>query len=414
MKQLKIYTLWFVLTFSISIIAWSQENVDITGYVRNYTGVMLNDGNDLSIIQNTLDLNLEKRTDRGGFKVNPYIYHYFDRKLELGLREAYLDLYFNNLDIRVGKQQIIWGKAEGVFITDVVSPKDLREFLLPDFDEIRTGITAVKLNYFKGDHNIEAVWTPVFTPTQMPEQGSIWAPALPFPMPPNWDYSASSIKPSIENSEVYLRYSMMGSAFDFELVGGHFFYDDPSMYVIREMNPQTQQLSGITVRPEYQRVTMGGGSFSLPLGFLVLRGEGAYYTGRHFQTTAPMVPGSKVEKDNLHYMAGIDFTIAGIRMSTQFIQEHILDHEDALKNEQFENTMTVMALKDFFREKLWLELFSYIGLNNGDALIRPKATYSLADGFELLLGANLFVGDEGRFGQYTDNDMVYMKLKYNF
>ena len=59
-----------------------------------------------------------------------------------------MDLYFDNFDLRIGKQQIIYGKAEGVFITDVVSPKDLREFLLPDFEEIRMGITAAKLSYF--------------------------------------------------------------------------------------------------------------------------------------------------------------------------------------------------------------------------------------------------------------------------
>ena len=403
-----------ILFFSGSVGAQGFVNTDITGYARNYTGVLLNNENNFSIIQNTLNLNFEKSTERGGFKVNPYLNHYFDRELEIGLREAYLDLYFKNFDIRVGKQQVIWGKAEGVFITDVVSPKDLREFLLPDFDEIRTGITAVKLNYFSGAHSIEAVWTPVFTPTQMPEQGSIWAPKMPFPMQPEWDYSTSEVKPSLENSEVYLRYSMMGSAFDFELVGGHFFYDDPSMFVTRQMDMQTQQLTGLTVRPEYQRVTMGGGSFSLPLGGLVLRGEGAYYTGRHFQTANPMATGSKVQKDNLHYMAGLDYILGGVRLSAQFIQEYILDYDDAINNNEFENTMTFLAKKDFLREKLWLELFAYIGLNNGDALIRPKASYSLADGFELIAGANLFVGNEGRFGQYDNNDMLYMKLKYNF
>ncbi len=403
-----------ILFFSGSVGAQGFVNTDITGYARNYTGVLLNNENNFSIIQNTLNLNFEKSTERGGFKVNPYLNHYFDRELEIGLREAYLDLYFKNFDIRVGKQQVIWGKAEGVFITDVVSPKDLREFLLPDFDEIRTGITAVKLNYFSGAHSIEAVWTPVFTPTQMPEQGSIWAPKMLFPMQPVWDYSTSEVKPSLENSEVYLRYSMMGSAFDFELVGGHFFYDDPSMFVTRQMDMQTQQLTGLTVRPEYQRVSMGGGSFSLPLGGLVLRGEGAYYTGRHFQTANPMATGSKVQKDNLHYMAGLDYILGGVRLSAQFIQEYILDYDDAINNNEIENTMTFLAKKDFLREKLWLELFAYIGLNNGDALIRPKASYSLADGFELIAGANLFVGNEGRFGQYDNNDMLYMKLKYNF
>ncbi len=91
-----------------------------------------------------------------------------------------------------------------------------------------------------------------------------------------------------------------------------------------------------------------------------------------------------------------------------------MDYEKPIKNDEYENTMTVLASKDFLRETLRLELFSYIGLNNSDALIRPKITYDLADGFELLLGANIFVGSEGNFGQYDNNDMIYAKVKYSF
>ncbi len=402
------------LLITLSGAGQETDVVDISGYARNYTGVLLNDGSQFSIVQNTLNLNFSHRTDKIAFKVNPYFYQYFDKGIEMGLREAYLDLYFNNFDIRLGKQQIIWGKADGVFITDIVSPKDLREFLLPDFDEIRTGITSLKLNYFKGNSTIEAVWAPVFTPTQMPADGSIWQPVMSFPLVPDFDYSTSEITPSLENSEVYLRYSLMASSVDFELVGGSFFYDDPALHLTRIIDPNTMQLTGITARPEYHRVTMGGGSFSLPVAGFVFRGEGAYYSGRYFQTTDNSVPDAVIEKNNLHYMAGLDYTLAGVKLSVQFIQEYILDYDEELVYDEFESTMTFLAKKDFFRERLWVELFSYIGINSEDALIRPKVTWAFSDGFEILGGANIFVGESGRFGQYDNNDMIYLKFKYSF
>lgn len=102
----------------------------------------------------SLNLILEQKSDKVAFRVNPYLYHYFDNDLELGLREAYLDLNFSNFNLRAGKQQIIWGKAEGVFITDIVSPKDLSEFLLRDFDEIRMGVTSLKAGYYFGNNTI--------------------------------------------------------------------------------------------------------------------------------------------------------------------------------------------------------------------------------------------------------------------
>ena len=53
-----------------------------------------------------------------------------NKPIEWRLREMYIDFFTKKMDIRIGKQQIIWGQADGVFITDVVTPKDLSEFLL--------------------------------------------------------------------------------------------------------------------------------------------------------------------------------------------------------------------------------------------------------------------------------------------
>ena len=387
---------------------------DFNGYVRNYTGVLLSNGNDFSIIQNTLNLNFEKQTDKIGFKANPYIYHYFDKKMELGLRELYVDLHMNYFDLRVGKQQIIYGKTDGVFITDVVSPKDLSEFLLRDFDEIRMGITAAKLDFYLGNHTFEAVWVPTFTPTKMPDRNSIWFPKMNFPIQPTIDSSTAQVEDNLKNGELYFRYSAMLSRIDYEFVTGTFYYDDPTLHITKEINPATMQLTGIIARPEYNRVYMAGGSFSLPIGPFVIRGEGAYYNGRYFQTQNPNIPDGTIQKNFIHYAAGLDYTIYGVRLSMQFIQEHILDYEKGICNDEYENTMTFLAKKDFFREKLWLEFFTYYGLNNNDALIRPKITYNFADAFNIDFGANIFTGTTGRFGMYHDNSMLYVKFKYNF
>jgi hypothetical protein len=52
-----------------------------------------------------------------------------------------------------------------------------------------------------------------------------------------------------------------------------------------------------------------------------------------------------VKKDNLHYMAGVDYTLAGITMSAQFIQEYIMDYDREIRNDEFESTMTFLARK---------------------------------------------------------------------
>ena len=406
----KIYWLLCILFFSWSLFA----NVDLSGFVRNYTGVLFEGNHNFSILQNTFDLKIAQSSGKVAFKANPYLYQYSDKNLVLGLREAYMDMYFDKMDLRIGKQQIIWGKGDGVFITDIVSPKDLSEFLLPDFSEIRIGVTSLKADYYVGDNTLEFVWIPVFTPTIMPEENSIWRPKMSFPVNPSWDFSKKEVDKNLENSEVFAKFSAMTSAIDFEFMGAYMWDDDPAMHVKASIDPDTHQISSLVISPMHHRLSLAGGSFSTTLGAFVVRGEGAYYFGKYFSTDDITQNDGLMQKNYIHYLLGIDTSLWDIKLSTQFIQQAILDYDVSIKNDEFDNTMTFLASRSFLRETLRLELFTYIGLNDEDSLIRPKIVYNFADGFEITLGSNIFVGSSGKFGQYDKNDMLLGKVKYSF
>ena len=205
----------------------------------------------------------------------------------------------------------------------------------------------------------------------------------------------------------------MSSAIDFEIMGGTMWDDEPTMHSTKTFD-STHQLSSLTLAPQHHRLGVAGGSFTTTLGPLVLRGEGAVYTGKHFLSHDMTRREGVIEKKYLHYLAGVDFALMDIHFSAQFIQQTILDYEETMLHDQYENTMTILAFKDFLREKLRLELFSYIGLNDQDALVRPKVSYTLTDGFKILLGMDIFMGDEGKFGQYDENDIAYLKIRYDF
>lgn len=399
----------------LSITAFSQNTPDIYGYVRNYTGVLLDQNSDYSIIQNTMNLSLEKRTANMAFKLNPYVYQYAQKdEVTFGLREAYIDLFFNHFDLRVGKQQIVWGKADGVFITDVVSPKDLREFLLPDFDEIRIGITSIKLNYYFGtDNAFELVLAPEFVPTRYAEPGSIWFPTMPL-QGAKINMSEKEITPSLENSEVFLKFSKLSDFIDYEIMAGYMWDDDQSMHSSRYMNMQTQTLDSLVITPQHHRLGLFGGSLGTEIRGVVLRSEAAYYMDKKFMSTNPMTPDGLKEKNYVHYLVGADWITRGINFSVQFIQEAILDYEPDLAKDEIINTMTFLVNDSYYNDKLTVEFFAYWGLTNEDALIRPRVIYELYNGLNLTVGANIFVGSKGQFGQFDKNDMAYFKLKYDF
>ncbi len=390
------------------------------GYARTYVGVLF-DGErqgDYAIVQNTLDLRWEQKRGKVGLYVNPLLYHYQDRAdpLDLVFRQAYLDVFFDDFDLRFGKQQIIWGKADGVFITDIISPKDFQEFLLPDFDEIRIGVTAATLNYYIGNNSLQLVWVPVFQSNGYPRADSLWAfRRFDLPMEPTWDMSTSEVPANIENSQLFGRFSAITSAIDVELMAGYLYDANPTNHVTRVVDPATHQWTGLIVRPEHHRLSILGGSFAKTFAGVVVRGEGAFYHGKRFNIEDPAFADGTIEKSYVHYLIGFDHNIFGIDVSGQFIQEIILDYHEATQNDQYTNTATLLARESFLRETLTVELFVYYGLNEGDALIRFKLTYDLADGFEVLLGSNIFTGPtDSAFGQFHENDMVYTKVKYSF
>ncbi len=409
MKKVKIFLIASLLLFWGGIAdVWAQSTT-FSGYVRNYTGILLADDNDYAILQDTFNLKIEHSRGKVAFKANPYINFFHNKERELDLRQSYMDIYLDTMDIRIGKQQIVWGKADGVFITDVISPKDLREYILPDFEEVRLGIQSLKVDYYIGYNTIEFVWVPDFTPTTMPDEDSIWNVR-----PESLNIEETKEVPSnFNNSEVFIKFSAITSMIDFEIMAGSMWDDDPTMH-ISSRSIDTDGNPVLTVTPEHHRLELAGGSFSTTLGGIVFRGEAAYYNGKFFSSADPALEDGVVEKDYAHFLLGLDFSLWGTKMSMQFIEQQIQDYDEQIANDERTDTVTFLMSQDFLRETLKLELFSYIGMNDNGSLIRPKISYDLIDGFQILAGFNIFNGDSGSYGQYDDNDIIYSKIKYSF
>ncbi|MBF0165463.1 MAG: RNA polymerase-associated protein rapA [Magnetococcales bacterium] len=66
------------------------------------------------------------------------------------LRELYIDSKVgNHFDLRLGKQQLVWGTADGIKLLDIINPTDWREFNQNTMDESRITVWMAK-----GDLNL--------------------------------------------------------------------------------------------------------------------------------------------------------------------------------------------------------------------------------------------------------------------
>ncbi len=389
------FLLSFLVVFSLSLFA---GDIEMTGMVRSYTGARPAEG-DVPVTEQTVDLTLQGYGELTRITVNPYVYLNPDVDPEIGVREAYIDIFFPFVDLRIGKQTVVWGEAEGAFITDVVSPQDMRSFILADFREVRMGVTALKADWYAGPFTVETVWLPRFVPAGRPDVGSIW-----YTDEMTLLSGASLPDGRLENSEAFGKISYFGSALNAEFMAGYAWDDQPV-------------LTGSLSSPDavYRRYALTGGSLSTTLGPLVLRSEGAVYLDRDF--TALTGPGTieALEHNQIHGLGGLDWSFLGTDMSVQYIADYIIDYDDRIQRDEYSQTATFRVRDSYLSDTLDLELFVYLGIDPWDALLRPSMTYSIEDGVDLKAGAEIFVGDEdGRFGTYRDNTMLFASISWYF
>lgn len=111
----------------------------------------------------------------------------FDPQLDF-LREAYTDLEMplagNTLDLRIGRQQLVWGRTDLFRVLDVVNPVDYsRNNIYDELEDIRIPMGMARADYRMGavgpfdDLNVQGVWVfEDFRPNNLGQGGSVNQP----------------------------------------------------------------------------------------------------------------------------------------------------------------------------------------------------------------------------------------------
>jgi len=255
-----------------------------------------------------------------------------DQEDDIELRDTYLDFSIGNLDLRVGKQQIVWGEAVGLFFADVVNPKDLREFILPEFDQIRIPVWAADIEYYAGDNYLELVWIPLLEFNELGVSGSEFEFATPSAPSGALIYYESEKEPSndLKNSECGIRLSRLIAGWD--LSGFYFYGYDyfPTLFRTIGIDPLTSQTI-ITVKPEYKRLNIFGLTFAKEAADVIFKGEFVYNKGKYFLVDNLTDADGVIKKDFLDYLIGVDYTFfEKIDFNFQFMQRIIFDYDDTM------------------------------------------------------------------------------------
>ncbi len=78
------------------------------------------------------------------------------------LRELYMDVAVNDdLSLRIGKQQVVWGKADGVKFLDIINPTDFRHWGQDSMEDSRIALWMLNAEYaIDDDSSFQMIYVP--------------------------------------------------------------------------------------------------------------------------------------------------------------------------------------------------------------------------------------------------------------
>ncbi len=180
------------------------------------------------------------------------------------VRRLSATLHKGHFTAELGKQFIRWGKADILNPTDRFAPRDFLAVVDNDF----LGVTAARLTYEAVPGTLDLVYAPRFTPSRIPLLGQRWV-VLPKEAQGIPLRDLGSRFPG--GPQFGARWNHVASAYEYSLS----FYEGFNHLPLLDVQPLRAAFQRF-----YAQMRMVGGDAALPLRFLTVKGEAAYFTSR--------------------------------------------------------------------------------------------------------------------------------------
>ncbi len=335
---------------------------------------------------------------------------------DVELREAYLDLYAGEWFFRLGKQQVVWGQADGLRVLDQVNPLSYREFILGDFDERRIPLWMVNAERPVGDVTVQLLWVLDQTYDELPTEGvfaftaSQFRPQLPDDVTSVTLTAVERPDGAFSDSNAGVRVTGFSGGWDWSLNALYAYRSSPVIY--RERHGQ----GGYTLEPTYSRSTLVGGSASNAFGSWTLRTEMGLQSKLPVLVNDPADTDGIVETPEVRGVVGLDYQVdADTLLSGQLFVSTLVDAVADARRDRTTETASFLLRREFMNDTVQVEGLLLHSIDRGDGLAQLSAKYRFSDAINLRAGIDFFYGDEeGLYGQFDKLDRVSVSVEYGF
>jgi len=349
-------------------------------------------------------------------------------------REINLSGKAGNLWFKLGRQQIVWGKADFFRLTDIINPMDFsRHFFFEDFQDLRIPKWMGNFIYSLGnvgpltDLNVEFVVNPGdFKPTNIGIFPMPWALAPPGfdtlsqDLPDRWNHSSFEFGERVEFSAAGIWWALshfngfqQSPVLDFQTF--HLVYPRENTFGLAF--DYANEPTGIVLRTEATYVpnkTMGIDS-SRPQGLALL----AKY------------PNGMPQKDEVKYVIGLDRPTwikflnphQTFFLSAQVFMTHVLNHEDGIADDgapikSKDPVVTGVVNTQYLHGRLTPQVFAAYKIYGDGLIVGGSLDYQYSNHLGFKVGANSISGRPNSpyagFGGFSDRDEFFARVRYSF
>ncbi|MCP4720144.1 MAG: hypothetical protein GY860_11860, partial [Desulfobacteraceae bacterium] len=320
------------------------------------------------------------------------------------LREGYILAGYDNFGIKLGKQINVWGKADTMAVTDVVSPRDASEFIFFKIEDARFGQWMLSSNIYRDNSSLFVFLSPLPETDKYPDAGTHYF----VPVPGSKNFNIRDDSPGFGDMEAGLKIDHLFSKTEVSVMAGHFYANSP----IYETKGYT------SIHETYPAYTMVGAAASHAFEAILIKFELAFKKGFSLQGMDAKGFYLPIKSDIMDGAAGIEYNANDAYfMSLELSSRHIFsDRTSLVLGRQESSSLYYTLTKDFCHDTLALEYNFYYHIQDKNRFHNFQATYDLTDAIEIQARYTLLnvIDAQSLMWAYKDEDRAALEIRYFF
>lgn len=327
------------------------------------------------------------------------------------LRELFFQYGFGQFNISIGRQIVVWGKADTQVITDVVAPRDNAEFIFTKLADARFGQLMLSSDIYTQWGNLFIFISPKPLTDREPDKGTQYYIEI-----PGMDQVIiTDDELTNADTEYGIRWKKNLGKIDVSLMAGYFF-DNVGIYHFSDIDFIQRKPIIEKIYHSYEIIGMATSYVS---GAYLFKIEAAFKNRLSFQTMdIDNFEIGAIQKDIVDLGMGVEYNANGRYQVSGEISNRFIpgSTQDILFTDKNSTALYTTFTKDFFNETLSFEYIFFYHMQEQNNFHQFRMTHDITDNFQMISSCAFFSmkDKDSLLWFYRNEDRLSIEFRYYF